>query len=244
MNHSKRKGVVTSSEIYKLIKKGRGKDSFSAPALTYIEEKRIERKLDRSLATNTWSKAIAWGHLMEKVCFDKLEMYYDLVSTETREHHDPEFKDLWKGTPDYVVIEKVISEQKSYQLKNFALYTDCLMKKDIGLLRENFPQEYWQIVSNCCISNMEIGEAISFMPYKSTLEDLRTKLNETDILDEWDLGMPWKYRYIIEDELIDLPYIEEGGYFKELTKFRFVIPEEDIEYLTERVREAGVLIRA
>lgn len=243
MNHKNRYGKFSSSGIHKLIKKGRGNNYFSAPALTYIEEKQIERRLGRSLSTNAYSQPIAWGHIMERVCHERLEMYYKICSTETVEHHDKELAEFWCGTPDYKIIDEVIAEQKSYQLKNFALYTDCLLLKDVALLREKFPEEYWQIVSNCIINGLDIGEAISFMPYRSTLEDLKERLNETDLLDEWKLGDPWKYRFITERELDDLPCIDEDGYYQEITRFRFVIPDEDKLFLEERVREAIKLLK-
>ena len=68
MQHHKRKARFTSSGIYNLIKTGRGKnDIFSVPGLNYIEEKTLERKLGRSMSTNTYSRDMAWGHLMEKI---------------------------------------------------------------------------------------------------------------------------------------------------------------------------------
>lgn len=265
MNHEKRQSRFTSSKIHLLIPKGKVKmtpeeiiewkkdnpksrvttkaGGFNSAGLTYIEEKNLERKLGRGMSLNVYSRAIAWGHLMERVCYEKLEMYYDLVSNETISHHDPEFADIWRGSPDYIVGKQAISEQKSYQLKNFALYSDCLMKKDVHLFKEEFAQEYWQIVSNCCINNLDVGEAISFMPYKTTLEQLRINMNATDILDQWGYGEElWKYRFIHESDIRDLPYIKEGGYFKEITKFRFVIPDEDKIELADRVREASKLI--
>lgn len=266
MKHESRKRRVTSSNAYKLIKKDKRKmtkeelsdwkrdnpksrvttcdgDGFGSEGETYIKEKRLERKLNRSMSLNVYNRSIAWGHLMEHVCFDKLELGYELVSQDTINHHDPEFADGWRGTPDYIVAKQVISEQKSYQLKGFAEYSDCLMKKDIAIFREEYPKEYWQIVSNCCINNYDIGEAISFMPYKSTLEKLREALNETDCLEEWGFGHEmWKYRYIHEAPIRDLPWIEEGGHYQEITRFRFVVPDEDKAYLTQRVRKALTLI--
>ncbi len=214
---------------------------FGAPALTLIEEKNMEWKLGRSLATSVYSQAIAWGYLMEVICFEMLGAEYKLISTDWREYKDKEFLHYWCGTPDYEIEGLLISECKCYQLKNFSLYTDCLMEQDIENLKSKFPQEYWQIVSNCIINDVKIGEAISFMPYKSDLERIRQEVEETNILERYGFE-PWQYRFLTEKAIGGLAYIREGGYYKNLTKFRFIVPEEDKQHLKNRVREAMTLL--
>ncbi len=240
MNHNNRKGKFTSSEIFKLIKSGRGND-FSIPGMTYIKEKQIELKLGRCLSLNEYSQAISWGHLMEKVLYEKLQMPLRLIHEETRLHPEKEFKDYWSGTPDFEIPEVLITEAKCFQLKNFALYSDMLMKQDIELFKIEFPKEYWQIVSNCIINNVPIGDAISFMPYKEDLQKIREEIEDSNFLEMYDFD-PWKFRFIVEKPIEDLPYVEKGGYFKNITRFRFTVPQEDKEYLTERVREAKKLL--
>ena len=240
LNRQERVGCFTSSQIHKLIKSGRGGEIFSAVGKTYIKERKFERLLGRSNGTNPYTQAIAWGHIMEQLCYSKLELAYTLCSDETTAHHDPEYAEFWKGTQDYIIQTHAIAEQKSYQLKKAAEYSDCLMQKDIELFKNEFPEEYWQIVSNACINNVKLGEAISYIPYRADLENLRDKMQTTDILEHWGFGEElWKYRFIIERDIYDLPWIEEGGYFKDITRFRFLIPVEDMEILSERVKLAN-----
>ena len=241
MDHKHRKYRFTSSEIYKLIKKGRGNE-FSAPGLTYIDEKRIENRIGRSLSLNAYSQVIAWGHLFEKLLFERLPNNYSLVSDETRKHPDPEFSEVWGGTPDFEITGTMISEAKCYQLKNFAKYTDVLLSEDLDRFKKEFPKEYWQIVSNVIINEVPYGEAVTFMPYRSELEQIRNDIEYKDVLESYDLD-PWQFRFITEKPMSDLAWIEEGGYYKNINIFRFEVPTTDIDLLTERVRLAKELLK-
>ena len=235
-----RTGRFTSSSIHKLIKSGRGKnDIFSAPGLTYIQEKNIEKKLGRSLGTDPQTKPILWGALMEKIVHQTyLSDSYTLISNDYRFH--PTLGKYWSGIPDMEAPGE-IAEIKCYQLKNFALYSECLMQKDIVCLRENFPQEYWQMVSNAIINNVPKATAVSYMPYKDELEEIRDAIENTGLLEKYEFN-PWQFRYMVEDEIDYLPFIEKGGYFQNVTLFSFVVPEEDKKLLTERVKLAIELI--
>ena len=57
-------GRFTSSKIAALISVGKDKVSFGKPALTYIEEKNFERKLGRSLTSETTARATSRGKLL------------------------------------------------------------------------------------------------------------------------------------------------------------------------------------
>lgn len=231
-----RTGRFTSSSIHKLVKKGQKGAEFSAPGLTYIKEKRMEKLLGRSADDiEVYSRAIAWGNIMEKFAWLNHFKDWSLISNDYRFH--PSLGDVWSGIPD---LEKphFIGEIKCYQLKKFALYSDCLMRCNISgshiELKNEFPQEYWQIVSNAVINNVEYGVAISFMPYREELKLIQEAIEETDILDKFDFD-PWKYRFLTELDVDELPYIEKGGYFKNVTTYSFVVPEEDKKLLYDRV---------
>src|SRR5699024_3866824 len=93
------------------------------------------------------------------------DLGYHLKSQGTVLHPDKKFSDYWGGSCDFEYLQggkiTFISELKSYQKKKFAQYTDCLLQKDTEHFKKNFPDEYWQIVSNCIIHNVDFGEAIS-----------------------------------------------------------------------------------
>ena len=74
------------------------------------------------------------------------------------------------------------------------------------------------------------------MPYFSELEDIRT------MAENYDGGDQWKYRFIVESPDAELPYLPDGGYYKNLNKFEFEVPKEDKDFLTERVELAIELL--
>jgi len=188
MNNKKREAHFTSSNAYKLIKRGKRlmdadelitfKENnpksriktmecdklFAEPGLTYIQEKQIELRMKTCLDGGGYTQALAWGNFMELVIYNILGMDYQIASKDTVLH--PKYGKFWSGsvdlfTSDPKTKEKLsVAEIKCYQKKNFALYSDCLLKKDIALFRDEFPKEYWQIVSNAIIHDVDIGEAI------------------------------------------------------------------------------------
>lgn len=224
-----RVGKFTSSEIHKLIKGGRGKDAvWSVAGLTYIRHKRQERKRKRSLSLDAYSRAIAWGHFMELRVFDLIGIEYQVTSKETAVHPDHDF---WAGSCDLIVTGKKISEIKCYQPEKFCDYADCLIDKDIDRMRDDFSQEYWQIVSNAAINQVPKGEAILYQPYDSEAQEIKEmvyKYMEPDA---------WKYRYIC-DAIDSLPFQPNDSGYPNLVSFEFEVPKEDIEFLTNRIIEA------
>jgi hypothetical protein len=226
-------GSFTSSQIYKLMTNNAKKDYFGKPGLTYIEEKKIEKRLGRSVTTETHSQAMAWGIFMEMVVFDKISFEYKITSNTTDTH--PKIKE-WAGSKDLFVEGVKVSDIKCYQPLNFAKYTDALLKKDVAFIRQNFPKEYWQLVSNAIINNTPNAEAITFMPYESELEEIR------EMAENYDGNDQWKYRFIAESHKSALPYLPNKGYYKNLNIFEFKVPEEDKKALTERVLMAIQLL--
>ena len=241
MNNEFRRGRFTSSMVYTLIKGGRGKnDVFSAPGLNYIQEKNIERRIGSCIDGGAHTQSLAWGNFMELTVYSILGTQYQISSKETKLH--PKYGDFWAGSTDLFTANpktgalESIAEIKCYQKKNFALYTDCLLKKDTEVFKNDFPKEYWQIVSNAIINEVEIGEAITYMPYVSEAEDIR------QLAEDYDGDDQWKYKFIRDLPVSELPFIPDGGYYNNINKFAFVIPDEDKILLTNRVLEASELL--
>src|SRR5687768_14058682 len=98
INQSKiRVGNFTSSEIVALTKNGKAKDSLGVPAYTYIEECNYERKLGRSIDTESNARPLSWGKLVEGRLFELLGIEYKLVSQESIQHPAIPY---WAGSPD------------------------------------------------------------------------------------------------------------------------------------------------
>lgn len=196
---------------------------------TYVEDKRMETRMQRSLEVEVHTQAMAWGNFMEMFVFSLIGIEYKITSLTTDVH--PTIK-RWAGSKDLIVPGKKIADIKCYQPKKFGKYTDALLEGNVGKIRENFPQEYWQLVSNAIINQVGFAEAITFMPYESELEEIR------DMAENYDGSDQWKYRFITESDKSSLPYLPDGGYYKNLNKFEFEIPARDIRILTQRVEMA------
>jgi len=93
---------------------------------------------------------------------------------------------------------------------------------------------YFQLVSNACIDDCRFAELIVYMPYKSELAQIRQLAERSET--------PEKYYWLTKADDEDLPYLIDGGYYKNLNIIRFAVPETDKEFLTGRVREAGKLL--
>ena len=134
INNVNRIGNFTSSEIYKLFESKQVRE-------TYIRERQIERRLQRPISLKSFSRAMAWGEIVEQYVFRfKVDTKYELCSDITTVH--PEFK-FWAGSPDLKTIDSV-ADIKCFEPKNFANYADVIMSNDIIKFRDEFPKEYWQ----------------------------------------------------------------------------------------------------
>jgi len=220
--NKERIGAFTSSNIYKLLGSKRVRE-------TYILEKQIEKRMGRSISVEAYSRAMAWGTFMEMFVFDKIGLEYKITSNDTDVH--PQISG-WSGSKDLIVPGVKISDIKCYQPKNFALYTDAILTKNISVLRDNFPKEYYQLVSNAIINKVPNAEAITFMPLKSELDELR------EFAEAYEGSDAWKYRFIYESDDCDLPYLPNNGYYESMNTFEFEVPEYDITLLTNAVLTA------
>lgn len=261
MNPQSRAGNFTSSEIYNLMvmgkrmmtkdelaarpKVGKGSSatqvadssSFSPAGLTYISERNMERRLGRSLNTDTNSRPTDWGNLLEKrVLEDILGMEYKPISSETIPHPDINF---WAGSPDARKFDEggtVVEIKAPYTLKSYCTFADC---KTIDEVREKHPdgeKYYWQCVSNSVLINSKWCELIIYCPFRSEIQDIR-ELTQTLDTDEQP-----KYQWIFWSTSDELPYLPDGGFYQNLVSFRFEVPESDKQLLIGRVLQAGNLL--
>lgn len=225
---------VTSSQVHLLMKKGNGIHGFEAGALTYIEEKRMNKLLGRSVAPRGTGRAALWGNFMEMYVFSQLPLGYTIHSKTTFAHP---YIHGWSGSPDVLVIDKLVGDIKCYEPKNFVATVQVMRENSISLLREKCPEEYWQLVSNAAITGVPVAQLILFMPYQSQLAEIR------ELAANYDGDAPWQYRWIYESKDADLPYIPDGNpHFKNLEIFEFEVPQEDIERLMARVITAVKMI--
>jgi len=235
-----RQGSISSSKASLLMDKAQSKAKpYSRACETYLKERIREQKFKGSLSVDVNTRPIAWGHFMELYVNEyKLGFDYQHIGDKTFEH--PTIKG-WVGTPDFLSDNKV-AELKSYQPNKFTEYADAIQSKDLELLKSEFKVEYWQIVSNACVLNLDYGEAIAFMPKEEEIMQL------AKMVEEYDGDNLWSYKYIF-DEIIanpenpNIPYIPKGSEYEDLNIFTFEIPKEDKEALTNRVIECLEMIK-
>ncbi len=250
MLSSSRNGNFTSSGIVALTTEGTKKGTFGKPAYTYIEKKNKERRLGRSITSDFDAKPTSWGNLIEQRAFDLLPMDYVMCSKVTLTHPDIPY---WKGTPDaYKSIEEVVTitdEKCPYTLDSFCDLVDPYVKDGVVIhkaltieaVRANHKdgeKYYWQIISNACLIEANTGlkvtrgELIVYVPYKSELEAIRDLASSAG-----EGGEYTKWVNFASDEA--LPYLIDGGHYKNINVIGFDIPNFDKQFITSRVLEAG-----
>lgn len=227
-------GCFTSSKIFNLMKEGPKPGSFGKPFHTYIQEKKFEQKLKRSISTDVSTRPMLWGKFLESRVHNMLGMAYRHVFDETLQH--PKY-DFWSGSPDFINdTDDVVCDSKCPQPKAFCeLVENC--SKGIDAFKDNHEDYYWQLVSNALITGKNFIELIVYMPYESELEEIRAEVENAD------LEEPWKYRFITESLKCELAYLPDDSEYKNLNIFRFPLDKLDANLLTQRVLEASLILK-
>jgi len=225
-----RAGKFTSSQIYKLMLKGRG-DKPSSRTLEYIEEIKIERRLHRPLNSAASSRPMEWGHALESHVADMLDTFeYNYVSDQTIVH--PTIPD-WCGTPDLVGSDKVGDIKCPYTLKSFAHLADICHNKDLERFKTEVPEYFWQLVSNAILTGKNKAELIVYCPYQSDLDVIRERIEN---LDDTDLQTAYQWIQFNPDE--KLPYIPDKCDYANFYRFVFEVAQQDKDALTAAVQKA------
>lgn len=230
-----RVGNFTSSEIFKLLTKGKATGSMGAPALTLIEECNVERRLLRSISADVDAKATTWGMICEKYLFEKMGTEYTLYSDQTIQHPTIPY---WVGSPEGNKFDegKTVYDIKCpWTLKSFCEFIDSGNIEAIRLNHKAGEQYYWQLISNAILTESKYAELKIFVPYLKELEGIR------EVVQNWD-GDQNAFAWINWAHNDKLPWIHEGGHYKNLNTFRFEVPQADKDKLTEAVKRAGDML--
>lgn len=241
----KRIGSFTSSNIAALMTNGREKGTFGKPALTYIKQCNWERRLGRSLDIESDARPLSWGLLVEKRAFELLGLEYKLCSTETIQHPVLAY---YLGSPDGQKFDEggtVIDLKNPMTLTSFCelvhpLYNGLTGVDAINYIRENHKQGedfFWQITSNAILTRSKYGELVVYCPYKSELEAIREMAGMID-----DPAEQRKYYWIAQSDDDHLPWLPDGGYYKNLNVIRWEVNEGDKIALMERIQKGGKML--
>lgn len=223
-----RVGNFTSSSIHLLMTNDRTKAALGKPALTYIKQKSREIKLGRNLQKERSSRPTSWGKLVERRVYELLPLDYTLQSDLRYVHEQIE---RWTGAPDMLTTTKVCDIKCPFSLDVYCDKADIMIANDVEALKKEFPENYWQLVSNGILTGKNIAELIIYCPYVKELLEIKEDL----VNYEGDANEVAWINWAKDDEL---PYLIEGNYYKNLYKMEFVIPEEDKQALYERVKLA------
>ena len=256
MNNELRYGRFTSSKIVALMSEGtrpmtdeemaaykhkepKGKKKnivggFGAPALKYIKQKGMERRLGRRIDVENNARPLQWGKCVESIAFEKLGTAYRMCSNDTIVH--PQY-DYWSGTPDmikYTPDGNVVCDIKCpITLESFCDFIDSYEENGIQGVRNNHADGetyYWQLVSNAILTGCRRAELVIYMPYESELQEVK------------DNAELFSYQWIVFAHELELPYLIEGGHYKNINVLAFDIPQEDMDLLTANVVKANEMI--
>jgi len=245
-NSHQRNGNFTSSKIAALMSNPTAKAAkegaiFGAPANTYIRNKNYERLLGRAIEAESNAKALVWGKLLEQRVINLIGFEYEASTKDTEVH--PQF-DYWSGSKDAIKRGKdgdtVVDFKCPITLLSFCQLVDPLYNEELSgndvmdIIREQHSDGdtyYWQLVSNACISDCKYAELIVYMPYLSELQEIK-------LMAEEEPSLYW----VSKGAISELPYLVDGGYYKNLNIIRFEIPQQDKDFLAERVKAAGKML--
>lgn len=228
----------SSSAIHRLTSCGRAANSVGAPFFSYIAEKRQEKRLQRAISKDVNAKAVNWGKLCEPIVFEMLSVEYKRVHRERLVHAQIS---NWTGIPDITKPKenRVADIKCPYTIKSFCDLADSFNDDgDYTEFKKHSPEYYWQLVSNAALSGCNKAELIVFAPYKSQLNEIR------DLANTWTEGDQNRVAFVNWASDDELPYLVEGAYYKNITRFNFDVDADEIEFLQNRVKIATALLHA
>jgi hypothetical protein len=200
-----------------------------APALKYIKQVGYEMQIGRSISREFNAIETSWGNFLERRAFRLLDTGYQNVTKQGRLFH-PDIKH-YSGIPDFIARFDGVADCKCpFNMEKFCDKMEAL--KDYSTFKEEFPEDFWQLVSNLVLlraNGMDINfiESINYIPYLSELPDIRMDA-------EGDKSMRW-LEWTNDN---GLPWLPDGGHYKNINIFRFRVMERDVEEWTERIQLA------
>lgn len=236
--HLERFGTFSSSSIWKLITTDRSAKGFGAPGLKYIRRVQYEVNLGRAINKESIARACSWGNICEMRVHEMLPLDYSFVSQKRLFHPLIPF---YSGAPDLIKELTVCDCKAPFSLEVFCDKIKAL--ENIEVYKKEFPEDYWQHISNAILleangTPITYFEAIIYCPYKSELQAIR------ELARNFDGENQNQFAFINWAQDNELPYLLDGGFYKNLNIIRFEISETDKKNLTEKVIEAGKLINS
>lgn len=206
---------------------GKPKDSIGQPFYTYVQEKVWESRSGRPISKEQNSRPTSWGTLVEQRVFDILPIDY-IYQSSTRYVHD---ELPWSGAPDMLTETNVVDIKCPYSILEFFKKADIILSGDIEKLKKDYPDNFYQLVSNSILTGKKVAELVIYCPYKSELNEIREMAANYN-------GDQNKVRFLDYTTDDELPYVIDGRYYKNLYQISWEVSEQDKMELYERVKLA------
>lgn len=228
-------GLPTSSQAYKLMSKSKDGKGFGAPALGYIKEKKRELLLGIEMGLNATSHPLSWGSAMEGYVYDvHLDLDYALESKDTDVHESG----LFCGTKD-LVSENCVGDIKCpFTRSSFCDLVDIINSGSVEFFKKESPEYYWQLVSNSILTKKEYAELIVFTPYESEIPAI---VEYIELIDDFELQRD--IQWVIHSDVSRIPHLPDNSGYKNIYRFKFLVPKEDKEELLEKIKIAHEIIK-
>lgn len=226
-------GKFTSSQIYNLMTLATDKKSFGKPALTYIKAKKRELRLGIEINLDSTSHSTSWGRALEGYVYDAhIETEYALESQSTDVHES----NLFCGTKD-LIKENCVGDIKCPSTRSsFCDLVDIIDLGDIENFKKESPDYYWQLVSNSILTKVEYAELIVFMPYENELEGVKDYFEMIE-----DLVLQKDIQWVSFSDTSRMPHLPNDSGYKNINRFKFLVPQEDKDLLLEKIKLASEL---
>lgn len=227
MNHEKRTGNISSSQVYRVM---------GTPKVlnTYLKELSRAKRMGCYMSSDSSARSLTWGKLVEKRVFDLLPIDYKLTSKDTIVH--PEIE-RYVGSPDGVSTDAVFDIKCPYTRTSFCDLSEICEANDVELFKKEYPEYYWQLVSNAILTNKSKASLIFYLPYQKELDDIREMaMNNTDVSLESKLF--WLANGLDED----LPHQPNESGYNNMYALIFEVTEEEKQSLIEKIKIAVSLL--
>jgi len=229
MHDDSRTATFSSSQGHYLMTTDRKGTGFGIPALKYIKQTKHETKLGRSIKNEFTAKQTSWGTFLEPRVFKLTQTSYQYVAKQGRLFH-PDIPH-YSGIPDFLNGFDTVCDCKCpFNMEKFCDKMEAL--QDYGEFKKEFPEDFWQLVSNLVLlraNGLEIDyiESVNYVPYRSELDQIRESATDDDTM-RWlqyttDAGLPW---------------LPDGGHYKNLNIHRFRVMQRDVDDWLERITMA------
>ena len=208
-------GRWNASEIWQLMKPGRGKDAmFGQTALTYIEEVAAQRGLDDLYKSDVEffkeydnlvsvsSKFTEWGHEQEDVAAMNFALTYGYDLQECGSVDHPTIQNL-SASPDRIAVKDGVKE---------ILEIKCPLPKAFGKYRMEIhdtqdllgvkPEYYYQVQAQMCCTGITMTNLVFWCPF------MRSKIHRIRVAADRNVFAEFATRIGKAEEMINTLWTE------------------------------------